>query len=70
MVYPIPIAILITEDFDATTVHPDTVCFGDADDPAGNGDCTERHGKGHFEDVDGDVDLVLHFRDPADRDRA
>jgi hypothetical protein len=59
----IPVAILTTDTFDATTVDPLSVCFGDADDPAGNGDCTEAHGKGHIEDVDGDgdLDLVLHF---------
>lgn len=59
----IPVAILSTEDFDATDVDPASVCFGDADDPELNGDCTEAHGKGHIQDVDGDGDddLVLHF---------
>jgi hypothetical protein len=58
-----PIAILTTDIFDAMTVDSNTVCFGDADDPAGNGDCTEAHGKDHFDDVDGDgdLDMVLHF---------
>ncbi len=28
---------------------------------AGNGDCSEQHGRGHYEDGDGDLDLVLHF---------
>jgi dipeptidyl aminopeptidase/acylaminoacyl peptidase len=53
----IPVAILTTEDFDATTVDPLSVEFG----PYG---ATESHGRGHIEDVDGDGDddLVLHFR--------
>lgn len=52
----IPVAILTTGDFDATTVDPLSVEFG----PNG---ATETHGKGHSEDVDGDgdIDLVLHF---------
>lgn len=59
----IPVVILSTEDFDAAAVDPATVCFGDAEDPAANGDCTEAHGRGHVEDVDGDgdADMVLHF---------
>lgn len=59
----IPVAVLTTPDFDATSIDPATVCFGDLDDPAGNGDCTESHGRGHLEDVDrdGDRDLVLHY---------
>ena len=53
----IPVAILTTATFDATTVDPLSVKFG----PAG---ATESHGRGHIEDVDGDgdQDLVLHFR--------
>ena len=59
----IPVAILTTYtaegevlDFDATTVDPLTVRFG----PDG---ATEKHARGHIEDVDGDGDrdLVLHF---------
>ena len=58
----IPVAILTTATFDATTVDPGSVCFGDAEDPAQR-DCTEAHGRGHLEDVDGDGDrdLLLHF---------
>ena len=58
----IPVAILTTDTFDATTVDPSTVCFGDADDLAQR-DCTEAHGTGHIEDVNGDgrPDLLLHY---------
>jgi hypothetical protein len=58
----IPVAILTTPDFDASTVDFATVCFGDAEEP-GARDCSEAHGIAHLEDVDGDqdVDLVLHF---------
>jgi hypothetical protein len=53
----IPVAILTTDTFDATTVDPLTVEFG----PGG---ATEAHGRGHIEDVnhDGEPDLVFHFR--------
>ena len=53
----IPVAILTTDTFDATTVDALSVEFG----PDG---ATESHGRGHIEDVDGDgnLDLVLHFR--------
>jgi hypothetical protein len=59
----IPVAVITTPDFDATTVDPLTICFGDAENP-GQRDCSEAHGRGHIEDVDGDgdLDLVLHFR--------
>jgi uncharacterized delta-60 repeat protein len=58
----IPVAIVTTDSFDATTVDPASVCFGDAEDPAQR-DCTEAHGRGHVEDVNGDgkLDLLLHF---------
>jgi hypothetical protein len=53
----IPVAILTTDTFDATTVDPLSVEFG----PNG---ATEAHNKGHIKDVnhDGEPDLVLHFR--------
>ncbi len=53
----ISVAILTTDEFDATSVDPLSVEFG----PAG---ANERHGKGHIVDVDedGDLDLQLHFR--------
>jgi hypothetical protein len=54
----IPVAILTTDSFEATTVDPLSVRFG----PGG---AVEAHGKGHVEDGDGDgdgaLDLVLHF---------
>lgn len=58
----IPLAILSTATFDARTVDWTSVCFGDADD-ASQRDCSEAHGKAHWQDVDGDgvLDLVLHF---------
>jgi hypothetical protein len=56
----IPVAILTTSTFDATTVDPLSVEFG----PSG---ATEAHNKGHIEDVnqDGKPDLVLHFKTQA-----
>lgn len=53
----IPVAILTTDDFDATTVDPLSIQFG----PDG---ATEAHGNGHIEDADGDGDLdfILHFK--------
>jgi hypothetical protein len=52
----IPVAILTTEDFDATTVDPETVRFG----PAG---AEKAHKHAHVKDAnhDGDLDLMLHF---------
>ena len=69
----IPVAILSTATFDATTVDASTVCFGDAENPSQR-DCTEAHGKGHIEDVNGDgrLDMLLHYEtqetgiDPGD----
>jgi hypothetical protein len=53
----IPVAILTTNKFDATTVDPASVKFG----PKG---AAADQGQTHTEDVDrdGDLDLVLHFR--------
>jgi|SRR5215212_813217 len=53
----IPVAILTTSTFDATTVDPLSVRFG-------QGNAAEAHGRGHISDVDGDgdLDLLLHFR--------
>lgn len=52
----IPVAILTTDTFDATTVDPLSVEFG----PSG---AFEAHDRGHIKDVDedGDLDLMLHF---------
>jgi uncharacterized delta-60 repeat protein len=57
----IPVAILTTHSFDATTVDPSTVCFGDADNP-GQRACTA-HGTGQVRDANGDgrADLLLRF---------
>ena len=56
----IPVAILTTDTFDATTVDPLSVQFGP-------NEATEAHGKGHIEDAngDGEPDLVLHFKTQA-----
>ena len=56
----IPVAVLTTATFDATTIDPATVRFGPAEAPPA-------HPGGHLEDVDGDadLDLLLHFRTQA-----
>jgi len=70
----IAVAILSTSSFDARTVDPSSVCFGDNPPDPLQSDCTEAHGRGHISDVDGDgdKDLVLHYEtqqtgiDPGD----
>jgi hypothetical protein len=59
----VPVAILSSATFDATTVDLQSVCFGDADTPSERA-CQEAHKKLYREDVnrDGHVDAVLHFR--------
>ncbi len=59
----VPVAIISEAGFDARTVLPLSVCFGDADGPDQR-DCSEAHGRGHFTDLqdDGDTDLLLHFQ--------
>ena len=51
----VPVAILTTNDFDASTVDPASIVFAGAS-PL----------KWHLEDVDcdGDIDLLLHFKTP------
>jgi len=69
----IRVAILSTADFDATTIDPSTVCFGDADAPLER-NCSYAHHKADVKDVnaDGSPDLILHFEtaqtgiDPGD----
>jgi hypothetical protein len=58
----VPVAILSVPGFDATSIDPSTVCFGDAE-AENQRDCTEAHRRGHVNDVDGDgdKDLVLHY---------
>jgi len=53
----IAVAILTTDNFDATNVDASTVTFG-------SGDAGMVHKNAHLEDVDldGDTDMVLHFR--------
>jgi probable HAF family extracellular repeat protein len=55
----IPVAILTTNDLDATTVNPQSVRFGPNN--------AVEDGTAHFEDVNGDgrPDLVFHFRTDA-----
>ena len=66
----IPVGVLSTAVFDATSVDPSSVCFGDAD-VLSERDCTEEHDRGHVEDIDSDgrADLVLHFTAARVRNR-
>jgi len=67
----IPIAILSSSSFDATTVDPASVCFGDAQAPAQR-DCTVAHSSLEDVNADGRLDLLLLFEtmqtriDPGD----
>src|SRR5262249_37905514 len=69
----VSVAVLSTDDFDATTVDAASVCFGDAEAPAER-DCTERDGKSALLDVNHDrrADALLQFEtneagvDPGD----
>jgi hypothetical protein len=58
----ITVAVLTTSDFDAASVDPATVCFGDARTPTERS-CTEVHGRAHLIDVNRDrtPDMVFHF---------
>jgi len=56
------VAILTNDTFNAATIDPASVCFGDADTPPERA-CSERHLGGQLRDVNGDkkVDLLLTF---------
>lgn len=63
-----PVAVLTTDDFDATTVDPITLRFGKPFVVAAGGGAEIMHDGGHFEDTkpdqgqpDGDTDFVGHF---------
>lgn len=58
-----PVAILTTDDFDATTVDPSSLRFGKPTKVAAGDGAEFIHKGGHTEDVDddGDMDFVGHF---------
>jgi beta-glucanase (GH16 family) len=58
----VPVAILTTDSFDATTVDHNTVRFGDAAET--HRDKKTGEARRHEEDYegDGDIDLIFHFR--------
>lgn len=60
----IPVAILSTDTFDATTVHADTVFFGTTNTATDEVHKKDGKAKRHVEDVnkDGLPDMVFHFR--------
>ncbi|MCG2590638.1 vWA domain-containing protein [Rhodohalobacter sulfatireducens] len=59
----IPVAILGSEDFDATTIDPVTVRFGALSEVTSDAGARLAHGDGHIEDVNGDgiPDFLGHF---------
>ncbi|MDY6818760.1 MAG: PKD domain-containing protein [Halobacteriales archaeon] len=66
-----PVAVLTTDDFDATRVDPSSLRFGAPSVVIGGGGAGLIHKGGHFEDAmpdhgskDGDTDFVGHFRTP------
>jgi hypothetical protein len=69
----VTVVILTTDDFDAMSIDPLTLCFGDAGSPSER-TCTEQHRTGHTDDLNKDrrPDLLLHFEvaatgiDPGD----
>jgi beta-glucanase (GH16 family) len=56
----VPVVILTTDSFDATSVDHTTVRFGDAQEAHSNKKGLTRHEEDF--DGDGDIDLVFHFR--------
>lgn len=59
----IPVAVLTTDDFDATTINPETVRFGSLSSILSNEGALLAHTDGHIEDVndDGRPDFMGHF---------
>lgn len=60
----VPVAVLSTDTFDATTIDPGSLRFGSPDIVGGGGGATLAHGDGHLTDVDddGDLDFLGHFQ--------
>ncbi len=59
----IPVAVLTTDDFDATTIDPETVRFGSLSSILSDEGALLAHTDGHIEDVndDGRPDFMGHF---------